>query len=57
MLLSTRHCPARCFGIYMAKSRDIQAEIPLPQASWNEFWLVAVNGVNSNTKIYQRCDL
>lgn len=31
-----------------AKSRDIQAKIPLPQAIWNEFWLVAVNGVNCN---------
>ena len=23
----------------MPKSRDIQAQIPLPQAIWNEFWL------------------
>ena len=34
--------------MYMTKSRDIQAKIPLPQAIWNEFWLVAVNGVNSD---------
>ena len=32
----------------MPKSRDIQAQIPLPQAIWNEFWHVTVNGVNSN---------
>ena len=38
-LLFTCHCPARCFGINMPKSRDIQAKIPLPQAIWNEFWL------------------
>ena len=38
-LLFTRHCPARCFGMNMPKSRDIQAKIPLPQAIWNEFWL------------------
>ena len=31
-----------------AKSRDIQAKIPLPQAIWNEFGYVTVNGVNSN---------
>ena len=34
--------------MYMTKSRDIQAKISLPQAIWNEFWLVAVNGVNSD---------
>ena len=34
--------------MYMPKSRDIQAKIPLPQVIWNEFWLVAVNGVSSN---------
>ena len=39
MLLFTHHCPARCFGMNMPKSRDIQAKIPLPQAIWNEFWL------------------
>ena len=32
----------------MPKSRDIQAKIPLPQAIWNEFGYVTVNGVNSN---------
>ena len=37
-LLFTRHYPARCFGMNMPKSRDIQAKIPLPQAIWNEFW-------------------
>ncbi len=41
--------PARCFGMNMPKSRDIQAKIPLPQAIWNEFWLVTVNGVNSES--------
>ena len=37
----TVHMPlsARCFGMNMPKSRDIQAKIPLPQAIWNEFWL------------------
>ena len=39
MLLFTHHYSARCFGINMPKSRDIQAKIPLPQAIWNEFWL------------------
>ena len=39
MLLFTLHYPARCFGMNMPKSRDIQAKIPLPQAIWNEFWL------------------
>ena len=39
LLLFTRHYPARCFGMNMLKSRDIQAKIPLPQAIWNEFWL------------------
>ena len=38
-LLFTYHYSARCFGINMPKSRDIQAKIPLPQAIWNEFWL------------------
>ena len=38
-LLFTHHCPARCFGMNMPKSRDIQAKIPLPQAIWNEFGL------------------
>ena len=32
----------------MPKSRDIQAKIPLPQAIWNEFGYVTVNGVDSN---------
>ena len=39
MLRFTYHYPARCFGMNMPKSRDIQAKIPLPQAIWNEFWL------------------
>ncbi len=39
MLLFTQHYSARCFGMNMPKSRDIQAKIPLPQAIWNEFWL------------------
>ena len=39
LLLFTYHYPARCFGMNMPKSRDIQAKIPLPQAIWNEFWL------------------
>ena len=47
MLLFTHHYPARCFGMNMPKSRDIQAKIPLPQAIWN-FGYVTVNGVNSN---------
>ena len=28
MLLFTHHYPARCFGMNMPKSRDIQAKIP-----------------------------
>ena len=39
MLLFTQHYSARCFGMNMPKSQDIQAKIPLPQAIWNEFWL------------------
>ncbi len=39
MLLFTQHYSARCFGMNMPKSRDIQAKILLPQAIWNEFWL------------------
>ena len=39
LLLLTHNYPARCFGMNMPKSRDIQAKIPLPQAIWNEFWL------------------
>ena len=39
LLLFTHHYSARCFGMNMPKSRDIQAKIPLPQAIWNEFWL------------------
>jgi hypothetical protein len=31
-LLFTWLYPARCFGMYMPKSRDIQAKIPFPQA-------------------------
>ena len=50
MLLFTHHYPARCFGMNMPKSRDIQAKIPLPQAIWN-FGYVTENGVNSNWKI------
>ena len=46
-LLFTHHYPARCFGMNMPKSRDIQAKIPLPQAIWN-FGYVTVNGVNSS---------
>ena len=38
-LLFTYHYSARCFGMNMPKSRDIQAKIPLPQAIWNEFGL------------------
>ena len=43
----THHYPARCFGMNMPKSRDIQAKIPFPHAIWN-FGYVTVNGVNSN---------
>ena len=39
MLLFTHRYPARCFGMNVPKSRDIQAKILLPQAIWNEFWL------------------
>ena len=30
-LLFTHHYPARCFGINMPKSRDIQAKMPSPK--------------------------
>ena len=33
LLLFTHHYSARCFGMNMPKSRDIQAKIPLPQAN------------------------
>ncbi len=36
----------------MPKSRDIQAKIPLPQAIWNNFGYVTVNGVNSNVNLH-----
>ncbi len=39
MLLFAHHYSAKCFGMNMPKSRDIQAKIPLSQAIWNEFWL------------------
>lgn len=29
-------------------------KIPLPQAIWNEVWLVAVNGVNSNKNVEEK---
>ena len=48
MLRFTYHYPARCFGMNMPKSRDIQAKIPLPQQSGMNFGYVTVNGVNSN---------
>ena len=50
VLLFTHHYPARCFGMNMPKSRDIQAKIPLPQTIWN-FGYVTENGVNSNEKV------
>ena len=31
MLLFTHHYPARCFGMNMPKSRDIQAKMPSPK--------------------------
>ena len=46
-LLFTHHYPARCFGINMPKSRDIQAKMPSPQVIWNAFWLVTVKVLNS----------
>ena len=46
-LLFTHHYPARCLGMSIPKSRDIQTKIPVPQAIWN-FGYVTVNGVNSN---------
>ena len=45
MLLFTQHYSARCFGMNMPKSRDIQAKIPLPQAIWNDFWLRYVHNL------------
>ena len=36
LLLFTHHYPARCFGMNMPKSRDIQAKIPLPQEKMSE---------------------
>ena len=53
LLLFTYHYPARCFGMNMPKSRDIQAKIPLPQAIWN-FGYITVNGVNSNLEIFSK---
>ena len=54
MLLFTHHYSARCFGMNMPKSRDIQAKIPLPQAIWNEFGYVTENEVNSNVVVYEQ---
>ena len=38
----------------MPKSRDIQAKIPLPQAIWNEFGYVTMNGMNSHVVAYEQ---
>ena len=39
----------------MPKSRDIQAQIPLPQAIWNEiFGYVTMNGMNSHVVAYEQ---
>ena len=45
MLLFTRHYPARCFGMNMPKSRDIQREFMCIAKRVTE------NGVNSNSVI------
>ena len=47
LLLFTRHYSARCFGMNMPKSRDIQAKMPSPQVIFNAFWLVTVKVLNS----------
>ena len=46
-LLFTHHYPARCFGINMPKSRDIQAKMPSPKVILNAFLLVTVKVLNS----------
>ena len=46
-LLFTHHYPARCFGMNMPKSRDIQAKMPSPKVILNAFLLVAVKVLNS----------
>ena len=51
MLLFTHHYPARCFGMNMPKSRDIQAKIHCRRQSGMNFGYVTVNGVNSNKQI------
>ena len=43
----THHYPARCFGMNMPKSRDIQAKMPSPKVILNAFWLVTVKVLNS----------
>ena len=48
MLLFTHHYPARCFGMNMPKSRDIQAKNSIAAGNLNNFGYVTVNGVNSN---------
>jgi len=48
MLLFTHHYPARCFGMNMPKSRDIQAKFHCRRQSGMNFGYVTVNGVNSN---------
>ena len=47
LLLFTRHYPARCFGMNMPKSRDIQAKMPSPKVIFYAFWLVTVKVLNS----------
>ena len=51
MLLFTRHYPARCFGMNMPKSRDIQREFMRLAEILCISNRVTENGVNSNSVI------
>ena len=52
--LFSSHCTARCFGMNMPKSRDIQAKMPSPKVILNAFWLVTVKVLNSYDMTKQR---
>ena len=51
-LLFTHHYPARCFGMNMPKSRDMQAKMPSLKVIFNAFWLVTVKVLNSYNTFY-----
>ena len=51
-LLFTHHYPARCFGMNMPKSRDMQVKMPLTKVILNAFLHVTVKALSSYRFIY-----